>query len=302
MESDQLIVVHPLNDTILDACSKRQGHSFSITQPHGICHRAFSLLIFDQDLNMMLTQRAATKITFPNVWTNACCSHPLWNMPQPYDEVDVHVPPPGTPYDTSHHQQQQSLVQGIKYAAMRKVQHELGYTIASSNDIIFLTRFYYWAADCITHGQKNTPWGEHEVDYVLLYQLPATTITTDPTALFSPHPDEVSDYQFVSRETLHAMMFHHQDDHHRHGRLLWSPWFRGIMSHPGWDTWWNNKEHWVSDTMAGAFSNWDIYRLEPHPDHVAVYDENDTTTNDISTTTDAATAAPTIKKSPVRSE
>ena len=42
---------------------------------HGLLHRAFSLLILDQD-RMLLQQRAASKYHCPGLWANACCSHP----------------------------------------------------------------------------------------------------------------------------------------------------------------------------------------------------------------------------------
>jgi isopentenyl-diphosphate delta-isomerase type 1 len=39
-------------------------------------HRAFSLFLFDRDGRTLLQRRAATKRTFPGLWSNACCGHP----------------------------------------------------------------------------------------------------------------------------------------------------------------------------------------------------------------------------------
>lgn len=43
----------------------------------GLLHRAFSVFLFDSENRLLLQQRAPEKITFPNMWTNTCCSHPL---------------------------------------------------------------------------------------------------------------------------------------------------------------------------------------------------------------------------------
>ena len=52
---------------------------------------------------------------------------------------------------------QNGTVQGVKNAAIRKLDHELG--IPSKQLPIdkfkFLTRLHYWAADTVTHGKNR---------------------------------------------------------------------------------------------------------------------------------------------------
>ena len=42
----------------------------------GLLHRAFSILIFNQEGKMLIHQRAFGKYHSPGLWTNACCGHP----------------------------------------------------------------------------------------------------------------------------------------------------------------------------------------------------------------------------------
>ena len=61
---------------------------------------------------------------------------------------------------------------GVKNAAVRKLDHELGISAehVPVDSFKFLTRVHYYAADAVTHG-PNAPWGEHEIDYILFIQV-----------------------------------------------------------------------------------------------------------------------------------
>lgn len=86
MQKDQCITVDE-KDCILGSGSKYDVHRFHAQQPQGILHRAFSVFLFDSQNRLLLQQRAASKITFPNVWTNTCCSHPI--VGQNPEEIDA---------------------------------------------------------------------------------------------------------------------------------------------------------------------------------------------------------------------
>jgi isopentenyl-diphosphate delta-isomerase type 1 len=48
----------------------------------GMLHRAFSVFLFTPDGKLILQQRSGAKITFPYIWANTCCSHPLYDLPE----------------------------------------------------------------------------------------------------------------------------------------------------------------------------------------------------------------------------
>ncbi len=51
---------------------------------HGLdtpLHLAFSIFLFNTKGQMLVQQRALSKTTFPGIWSNACCGHPLPNEP-----------------------------------------------------------------------------------------------------------------------------------------------------------------------------------------------------------------------------
>jgi isopentenyl-diphosphate Delta-isomerase len=239
MESDMLVAVDE-QDRIIPGfqLSKKQGHRFTEETPRAILHRAFSFFLFNDKNELLLTQRAASKITFPNVWTNTVCSHPLSGMQVPEDDDGI------TAYPN---------FPGIKRAAVRKCAHELGLTGLDVDQIQFITRFHYWAADTITYDTNDCPWGEHEVDYILFYRINA------PTVPVNKNVDEVNGYEFISMDDLKERMYGDND-------LLWSPWFVGIMERGGWD-WWRN----IDEALQGKFTNREITFFDPPSNHVAYY-------------------------------
>ena len=105
----------------------------------GLLHRAFSAFVFNPStMKLLLQQRATEKITFPDMWTNTCCSHPLGIPGETGDDLEA-------------------AVMGVKRAAQRKLGHELGIKKEQLplEDFKFLTRIHYKAP-------SDGIWGEHE--------------------------------------------------------------------------------------------------------------------------------------------
>lgn len=114
---EKLILVNE-EDKPIGAISKKDAHSNAYfreadtPQPH----RAFSVFLFNDKLELMLQQRASEKITFPGLWTNTCCSHPLDNLEE-REEKDF---------------------AGIKLAGIRRMEYELGLTSMVPEDLTML--------------------------------------------------------------------------------------------------------------------------------------------------------------------
>jgi isopentenyl-diphosphate delta-isomerase len=175
---ERCILVTP-QDKAYGEGSKKTCHLMSnIRGPEALLHRAFSVFLFrPADGRLLLQKRADEKITFPSMWTNTCCSHPL---------------------STSLEREEKHQL-GVRRAACRKLPHELGTKPdeLDTDDFTYLTRIHYLApceVDPVT-GQEGV-WGEHEIDYILF-------ATKDVT--LDLNPNEVSDARYVNEQELRAM-------------------------------------------------------------------------------------------------
>ncbi|BEI89778.1 uncharacterized protein CcaverHIS019_0211400 [Cutaneotrichosporon cavernicola] len=157
------------NDKAYGEGSKKQCHLMTEINK-GLLHRAFSVFLFrPSDGRLLLQKRASEKITFPDMWTNTCCSHPLYIQSERIEEGQM----------------------GVRNAAIRKLEHELGIPVEQmkTDDFTFLTRIHYLAP---SSGQ----WGEHEVDYIMFTALDVT---------LNINANEIGDHCYVSKAELEAM-------------------------------------------------------------------------------------------------
>jgi isopentenyl-diphosphate delta-isomerase len=69
-ETESLILVDEA-DREVGYMSKARCH-----EGRGVLHRAFSLLIFNEQGELLLQRRSAAKRLWPHYWSNSCCSHP----------------------------------------------------------------------------------------------------------------------------------------------------------------------------------------------------------------------------------
>ena len=153
------------SDNEVRAVSKVEAHHSS-----GILHRAFSVLLFDSNNRLLLQKRASHKVTFPNVWANSCCSHPL--------------------YSESERELGDAL--GVKRAAIRKLKQELGISESQVpiSDFNFMTKMVY-------SSRMNEEWIEREIDHILVIKADVDVNINN---------NEVSEIKWVSQEELEAML------------------------------------------------------------------------------------------------
>lgn len=162
--SEAIIAVDEL-DNEMAAVSKVEAHHSS-----GMLHRAFSVLLFDSNKKLLLQKRASHKVTFPNVWANSCCSHPL--------------------YSESERELEDAL--GVKRAAIRKLKQELGIDESQVpiSDFNFITKMVY-------SSRMNEEWIEREIDHILVIQADVD---------ININSNEVSEIKWVSQGELEEML------------------------------------------------------------------------------------------------
>lgn len=180
------------NDHIVGPISKADSHFGS-----GALHRAFSVLLFDKKNRLLLQQRAHDKITFPSVWANSCCSHPL----------------------ASAEEMNEQNAMGVKIAAVRKLEQELGIDPSSVpiEDFHFITKMKYSA-------RMNAEWIEREIDHILMIQADVEV---------HPNPNEVASIRWVDEHELEEMLVAQDSDD------IIAPWFRCIAARVMTEDWWN---------------------------------------------------------------
>ncbi|MCJ1465851.1 isopentenyl-diphosphate delta-isomerase idi1 [Pseudocyphellaria aurata] len=197
---EEVCIVLDDNDIPIGSASKKVCHLMkNIDQ--GLLHRAFSVFLFDSKNRLLMQQRATEKITFPDMWTNTCCSHPL-----------------GVPSETGS--ELETAVQGVRRAAQRKLDQELGIKAAQVplDRFQFLTRIHYKAP-------SDGKWGEHEIDYILFIKADVDV---------EANPNEVQDTRYVTPAELKEMF---QD-----AGLKFTPWFK-LICHSMLFEWWEHLDH-----------------------------------------------------------
>lgn len=164
--SDQLIKLSK-DDKCIGPISKIEAHMNTTDIPH----RAFSIFLFDQQNRLLLQQRADAKITFPNYWTNTCCSHPL--------HVEAEM------------EEKNNL--GIRKAAKKRLFFEMGLKLFSSRSLFFVKKIYY-------RSKYNETWGENEIDYVFFIKF------SESTKEIKFNPNEVKNIEWVKRDEIKSFL------------------------------------------------------------------------------------------------
>ena len=88
---DDLILVNH-SDELVRGVSKWDAHRNNyIRKEDALPHRAFSIFLFNQENKLLMQKRSIEKKTFPQCWTNTCCSHP--NMIRMIESQEIEEEP-----------------------------------------------------------------------------------------------------------------------------------------------------------------------------------------------------------------
>jgi isopentenyl-diphosphate delta-isomerase type 1 len=120
------------------------------------------------------------------MFANTCCSHPLYVESELIEENAT----------------------GVKNAAVRKIDNELGITELETSDLHFITKIHYEAA-------FDENWGEHEIDWILFGKKDVKV---------NPNPSEVESYRYVDAAELQQLF-----DEAAQGKAYVAPWFQLIV-------------------------------------------------------------------------
>ena len=211
----------------------------------GLLHRAFSVLLFKGGCDLLVQKRSDDKITFPSVWANTCCSHPL----------DI----PG---------ENEDAVSGVINAAKRKLHQELGIPQQQLDqiDFVHIGRFQY---EC----RWDENWVENELDHVIVANLPEEL---KDNLHVEPNPNEISETRWLSlgevwdmvsgEEPLHSDTDIWKDE-------LVAPWFKLLYE----EFLLNNLPEFPPDTRTRFVDG----KLSPHLQRVVEFGEVDMDGNSV---------------------
>lgn len=73
-KNQEYVVLVDKNNKVLGTAPKLTTHNGRTP-----LHRGFSLFLFNKKGNLLLQQRGAKKKTWPLIWSNSCCGHPMLN-------------------------------------------------------------------------------------------------------------------------------------------------------------------------------------------------------------------------------
>lgn len=191
---DRLILVDK-EDNNVGSISKLDGHLLS--KKNLFPHRAFSIFLFDSKNKLLIQQRAHKKITFPLLWTNTCCSHPL------------NIPSENTP-------------QKIKNALVKRLNFELGIK-TNKNMYKLIDKILYRAP-------SNNIYEEFELDYLFIAKF--LRDSEDDEFIYSTNNlkklvnrDEVEDIKYDTIENISRNIKLYPEK--------FTPWFKIIMKSKG---------------------------------------------------------------------
>lgn len=189
--ADQLILVNK-KDQQIGSISKLKAHLKSENNQNP--HRAFSVFLFNKKNELLLQQRSSKKVTFPLLWSNTCCSHPL-NIPGERE--------------TEHNK-------GILNAIVKRVKFEMGISTSLSK-YIFFDKILYKA-------DSDSKYEEYELDYLFLIKDKSRKMKEKSVRKLM-NKDEVENVKFCSYDYLKHDLINRPN--------IYTPWFKFIMEKKG---------------------------------------------------------------------
>eukprot|EP00992_Anisonema_acinus_P011998 TRINITY_DN7820_c0_g1_i1.p2 TRINITY_DN7820_c0_g1~~TRINITY_DN7820_c0_g1_i1.p2 ORF type:complete len:258 (+),score=102.81 TRINITY_DN7820_c0_g1_i1:61-834(+) len=219
--AEERVLLVDAHDRIVGRSSKWDAHRWQhIRDPaYPTLHRAFSVFLFNSRDELLLQQRAAAKLTFPGVWTNTVCSHPL-DRPDHVDELE------GL-------EGQNAIVtdaRGVKQAARRKLWHEL----ALPEEELPPPDAFNFVARVLYRARMDAEWGEEELDYVLFVRC--------DRPVYPLNPEEVEAVRYVTLPEVRDLLADPD--------VEVSPWFRLIAARL-LPEWWADLPRLLAPGFAG---------------------------------------------------